>query len=127
MGEIDSRIFWEASKLSKTRTERTKKVKKIAKARVKTSRATTVPHKRKRVDTYRVVDVANNGIVEKAYENGVQIIARNQTDFRECVNLFQGPHAVVFRTTHLHGLREYSIVFFFPYQGYLIMYAEPTK
>jgi hypothetical protein len=104
--------------LSKAKTKKTKKRNSLAKP---------VAQKHKRAQTYKVVNVTNNEIVEKAYSNGAQIIVENLLDFKECVKLLQGIDAMVFRTTHQYALGQYSIAYFFPYQGYLIMYAEPQK
>jgi hypothetical protein len=113
--------------LSKAKTEKTPKTKKTVKTKKKSSLTKPVARKHKRAQTYKVVDVTNNEIIEKAYSNGSQIIVENLPDFKECVKFLQGIDAMVFRTTHQYALGRYSIVYFFPYQGYLIMYAEPQK
>ena len=108
--------------MSKAKTKKTRKTKK------KTSLTQPVARKRKRVIAHKIVNVTNNEIIGKAYDNGVQIIVENPTDFMECVRLLQGSNAVIFRTTHQYGLRrdrQNSTVYFFPYQGCLILYAEP--
>ena len=108
--------------MSKAKTKKTRKRKK------KTSLTQPVARKRRHLIAHKVVDVTNNEIIEKAYGNGVQIIVENPTDFMKCVRLLQGSNAVIFRTTHQYGLmreRQNSTVYFFPYQGYLILYAEP--
>ncbi len=110
--------------MSKSTTKRTGKALKAK----KTSRIKAVVHKPKRVHTYKVVDATNSEIIGKAYENGTQIIVEDSTNFLECVKLLQGSNAIVFRATHQYGLlrtQRYSTVYFFPYQGYLILYSEP--
>jgi len=110
--------------LSKATTKRTGKALKAK----KTSRIKSVVHKPKRMHTYKVIDATNSEIIGKAYENGTQIIIEDPTNFLECVKLLQGSNAIVFRTTHQYGLlhtQRYSTVYFFPYQGYLILYSEP--
>jgi hypothetical protein len=110
--------------LSKATTKRTGKALKAKKA----SRIKSVVHKPKRMHAYKVIDAANSEIIGKAYENGTQIIVEDPTHFVECVKLLQGSNAIVFRTTHQYGLmrtQRYSTVYFFPYQGYLILYSEP--
>lgn len=52
------------------------------------------------------------------------IIVANMSDFEQCVILLQGSNAIVFRFTQQYGPGEYAKVYFFPYQGYLIMCVE---
>ncbi|RLI44053.1 hypothetical protein DRO69_08235 [Candidatus Bathyarchaeota archaeon] len=110
--------------MSKTKT---KKIQRTRKTKKKSSLTKPIAHKRKHANAYKVVDVTNNEIVEKAYGNGVQIIVESLSAFKECVKRLQDIDAIVFRTTHQYALGQHSTVYFFPYQGYLIMYAEPQK
>jgi chromatin segregation and condensation protein Rec8/ScpA/Scc1 (kleisin family) len=127
MKKINTNFLYMLQELSEVKTKKTPKTKKTVKTKKKSSLAKPVAHKQKREKTYKIVNVTNNEIVEKAYSNGVQIIVENLPDFKECVKFLQGMDAVVFRTTHQYTVGKYSIVYFFPYQGYLIMYAEPQK
>ena len=127
MNEIDLEFLQRLQELSEAKTKKTQKTKKTVKTKKKSSLAKPVAQKHKRAQTYTVVNVTNNEIIDKAYSNGAQIIVENLPDFKECVKLLQGIDAMVFRTTHQYALRQYSTVYFFPYQGYLIMHAEPQK
>jgi len=113
--------------LTKAKTKKTTRTRKTVKTKKKNSVRKPLARKRKYAQAYKVIDVTNNEIIEKAYSNCVQIIVENLPDFKECAKFLQDINVVVFRTTHQYTLGQYSIVYFFPYQGHLIMYAEPQN
>lgn len=83
---------------------------------------------------FKIIDVPL-GIASEQGLRYETIPINNSADFRECVRLLHGSDAVVFRTflSRYKGNGEYEvtspivIVYFFPYQGYLIVYYEPQE
>lgn len=82
---------------------------------------------------YMIVDVPLGIAPFSSSYNTISV--NNSTDFRACVNLLEGSDAVVFKTylSHYIGSGQYGVtlpivtVYFFPYQGYLIVYYEPQE
>jgi len=66
--------------------------------------------------------------------NAMVIEVKNLTDFSECVRLFQGSDATVFRAPYSRGTyianghsSDEGIVYFFPYQGCIIATYVPYE